>query len=130
MADTFSEQDLASIEGPRATKEPGTVQWCWQTISALQHMWNSLHLNYEHYMTILSEAEEQHIWNKVPPEKPYGSKAEMLKRVEVGDSRDVQKRMKIQTLAAQARALQKQGNTKKGSKDLSTATYPPMLTCA
>lgn len=118
MDSTFSEQDLASMEGPRATKEPGTTQWCWQTISALQHMWNSLHLNYEHYMTILTEAEEHFIWDKVPPEKPYGSREEMLKQVEVGDTRDAQKRMKVQTLAAQAKSLQKQGNTSKASKNM------------
>ena len=118
MANTFSEQDMASMEGPRVAKEPGTTQWCWQTISALQHMWNSLHLNYEHYMTILAEAEDHYIWDKVPPDKPYGSKEEMLKQVEVGDTRDAQKRMKVQTLAAQAKALQKQSNTSKSSKDM------------
>ncbi len=118
MADTFSEQDLASMEGPRAAKEPGSTDWCWQTISALQHMWSSLHLNYAHYMAILEEAEEHLIWDKVPPDKPYGSKDEMLKQVEVGDTKDAQKRMKVQTLAAQAKALQRRGNTNKDSKDL------------
>lgn len=107
MAREFSEQDLASMEGPRAIKEPGSTEWCWQTISALQHMWSSLHLNYEHYMGILAEAEEQAVWEKIPPEAPYGSKENMLKQVEVGDTKDAQKRMKVQTLAAQARALQK-----------------------
>ena len=109
MTNGFSEQDLASMEGPRAMKEPGTPEWCWQTISAMQHMWNSLHLNYEHYMTILGEAKQERIWEKVPPDKPYGSEDTMLKQVEVGNAKDAQKRMKVQTLAAQARALQKHG---------------------
>ena len=117
MTSEFSEQDLASMEGPRAMKEPGSTEWCWQTVSALQHMWNSLQLNYEHYMVILAEAEEQAVWDRIPPDAPYGSKENMLKQVEVGDMKDAQKRMKVQTLAAQARALQKNSALRQG-KDI------------
>lgn len=110
----ITDQDRASMEGPRALKEPGTTDWCWQTVSALQHMWQSLHLNYEHYMSILTEAEEQAIWEKIPPDDPYGTKEKMLKQVEVGDSKDAHKRMRVQTLAAQARAIQRQGRPNNG----------------
>ena len=109
MNNGITDQDLASMEGPRALKEPGTTDWCWQTVSALQHMWQSLQLNYEHYMSILTEAEEHAIWEIIPPDEPYGTKENMLKQVEVGDSKDAHKRMRIQTLAAQARAIQRQG---------------------
>ena len=68
-------------------------------------MWQSLHLNYEHYMRILAEAEEHRIWEKIPPDEPYGSESNMLKQVEVGSVKDVHKRMRIQTLAAQARQI-------------------------
>ena len=124
MVNRFTDQELASMEGPRALKDPGTVEWSWQTVSALQHMWQSLHLNYEHYMTILSEAEEHQIWEKIPPDAPYGSKENMLLQVEVGDARDAQKRMKVQTLAAQARALKKYGGEKKQDNDQGSLDYP------
>ena len=114
MTTDYSEQELASMSGPRPLKEEGSVEWCWQTVSALQHMWQSLHLNYEHYMSILTEAEEAAIWEKIPPDAPYGSKTAMLKKVEVGDSKDAHKRMRIQTLAAQAKALQKHGGARNG----------------
>ena len=109
MTNRFTDQDLASMEGPRALKDPGSVEWSWQTVSALQHMWQSLHLNYGHYMSILGEAEEHQIWEKIPPDAPYGSKENMLAQVEIGDARDAQKRIKVQTLAAQAKALQRVG---------------------
>ena len=112
----YSEQELASMSGPRPLKDVGSVEWCWQTVSALQHMWQSLHLNYEHYITILNEAEGEAIWETIPPDKPYGSKAKMLAQVEVGDPKDVHKRMRIQTLAAQARALQKNGGVRRGNE--------------
>ncbi len=116
----YTEQELASMSGPRPLKEIGSVEWCWQTVSALQHMWQSLHLNYEHYITILVEAEDEAIWEKIPPDTPYGSKVKMLAQVEVGDSKDAHKRMRIQTLAAQAKALQKRGRPvedEKGYRD-------------
>ncbi len=109
MTTGYNEQELASMSGPRPLKEPGSVEWCWQTVSALQHMWQSLRLNYEHYITLLNEAEAEAIWEKIPPDNPYGSKAAMLKQVEVGESQDAHKRMRIQTLAAQAKALQQTG---------------------
>ena len=115
MTANYTDQDLASMSGPRPLKEAGSVEWCWQTVTALQHMWQSLHLNYEHYITILNEAEDEAIWDKIPPDKPYGSKTKMLAHVEVGDSKDAHKRMRIQTLAAQAKALQKNGGRRRGS---------------
>ncbi len=113
MVREYTDQDLASMEGPRDLKERGSIQWSWQTVSALQHMWQSLHLNYEHYMTILGEAREHRIWESIPPDDPYGSEANMLKQVEVGNDKDAQKRMKVQTLAATARKIQQHGGDRR-----------------
>ena len=124
MTGRFSDQDIASMEGPRILKDPGSVEWSWQTVSALQHMWQSLHLNYAHYMTILSEAEEYRIWEIIPPDTPYGTKENMLQHVEIGDSKDAQKRMKVQTLAAQATALQRVGANQ---HEVGGATGHPLL---
>ena len=115
MVRGYSEQDLASMEGPRDLKERGSVAWSWQTVSALQHMWQSLHLNYEHYMGILAEAQEHRIWEKIPPDNPYGSENNMLKQVEVGTANDAHKRMRIQTLAAQTRQVLRRPGGEKGT---------------
>ena len=104
------------MEGPRDLKEQGSVPWAWQTVSALQHMWQSLHLNYEHYMTILNEAREHQIWEKIPPDNPFGSEASMLNQIEIGDTKDAQKRMKVQTLAATARQMKDHGNDRRGKE--------------
>ena len=118
MTTDYSEQELASMSGPRPLKEVGSVEWCLQTVSALQHMWQSLHLNYEHYMSILTEAEEAAIWEKIPPDAPYGSKTAMLKKVEVGDSKDAHKRMRIQTLGGTSEGTSKTGPACWGRKRL------------
>ena len=73
MVRKYTEQDLASMEGPRGLKK------------ALQHMWQSLQLNYEHYMTILEEA----LWEKIPPSRPYGTEANMLEHVMIGNNKGV-----------------------------------------
>ena len=81
----LSEQDQAGISGPRALKEPGEPLWCWQTISALQTQWKSLNLDYSLYMQTWQDAEEHKVWEKIPYDAPYGSKEEMLRRLEIGD---------------------------------------------
>ena len=108
MVSGYSEQDLASMDGPRDLKERGSVAWSWQTVSAMQHMWQSLYLNYEHYMGILAEAQEYRIWENIPPDNPYGSESNMLKQVEVGTVKDAHNRMRTQTLAAQTRQILQQ----------------------
>ena len=123
MPSVYSDQDRASMEGPRDLKEQGSVPWSWQTVSALQHMWQSLHLNYEHYMKILTEAREHRIWEKIPPDKPYGSEANMLSQVEVGDANDAQKRMKIHTLVATAQQIKARGGDRRG-KDHQGNAHP------
>ena len=116
MVRSYTDQDAASMEGPRDLKEQGSVSWSWQTVSALQHMWQSLHLNYEHYMRILGEAREHRIWEKIPPDKPYGSEGNLLTQVEVGNDKDAQKRMKIQTLASTARRIMQRGGDRRSKE--------------
>ena len=98
MIKPYSEQDLASMDGPRAMKEPGQPMWCWQTISALQHMWKNLNLNFEQYMSIWAEAEEHRVWEKVPYEKPFGTKENMVKELELGDDAAARTRVAVQAM--------------------------------
>ena len=103
----LSEQDEASMSGPRDMKTPGGVTWCWQTVSALQFMWKSLNLDYELYQRTWNEAESHRIWEKIPPDNPYGTKEAMLERLKVGDEEAARARVAAQAIPA--RAIQRQG---------------------
>ena len=81
----LTEQDAARVSGPIALKEPGSPQWCWQQLAALQTQWRALNFDYELYMRTWDEAESHQIWDKVPYDAPYGSKERMLEALEIGD---------------------------------------------
>ena len=66
----IEEQNTAGASGLRATKEPGDPQWCWQTISYLQSIWQSLTLDYDRYLEAWTEAEEQRVWERCPTTTP------------------------------------------------------------
>ena len=106
----LSEQDQASMTGPRDVKEPGDPLWCWQTISALQSIWKSVTIDHERYMRIWAEAEEHRVWEKVPQDAPYGSKEAMLEHLAIGD--DVTARARVAVQAMPARPLGKRGGRK------------------
>ena len=99
----IEEQTVAGASGLRATKEPGDPQWCWQTISYLQGIWQSLSLDYDRYMEAWTEAEEQKVWEKVPYDDPFGTKEEMLHQLAIGDDNQAQRRMKVQPIAKRVR---------------------------
>ena len=110
MADsTLTEQDKASMTGPRDMKTPGEVDWCWQTVSALQSMWKSLDLDYERYQRAWAEAEEHRIWERIPPTNPYGSKKAMLERLQVGDEESAKARVAAQAIPARPMPKQIRG---------------------
>lgn len=97
------EQTAAGGTGLRASKEPGEPTWCWQTISHLQRIWESLTLDYDRYMETWSEAEEHKVWEKVPYDNPFGSKDEMLKQLAIGDDKQAQRRIAVQPIARRVR---------------------------
>jgi hypothetical protein len=107
MTEMVFEQDLASMEGPRALKEPGSPLWCWQTISALQHLWQTFTLDYDRYMKVWTEAEEHRVWEKVPYDNPFGTKENMLQRLALGDQGAA--RVRVMEKAMNAEPLGKNG---------------------
>jgi hypothetical protein len=100
--DFLDEQAAAGGSGLRALKRPGDPQWCWQTISRLQSLWESLNLDFESYMTAWAEAEENRIWEKVPYDNPFGTKEEMLRQLAIGDEESAKRRVACQAIAARA----------------------------
>ena len=80
----LTEREEADV-GNRALKLPGSTSWCWQTITALQFMWENLEICLGSYIQVWHEAEEHAIWEKIPPDSPFGSKDALLERLRVGD---------------------------------------------
>ena len=107
----IGEQDQASMEGPRAMKEEGSPLWCWQTVSALQTMWKSLDLDLDRYLRTWSDAEEHSIWEKIPYDKPYGTKEAMLADLKLGDDARARARTAVQSMPV--RPAMKHGGTRK-----------------
>ena len=95
----LTEQDIAGI-GPIELKETGSPAWCWQTISHLQSLWNSLDIDLGLYEKTWAEAEEHRVWEKVPYEHPYGSKERMLAALEVGDVPAARARVAVKAMTA------------------------------
>ena len=80
-----TEQDEAQVSGPIVLKEPGSPQWCWQLIAAMQTQWRTLNFDYDLYKRTWEDAEAYEVWNHVPYDNPYGSKERMLEALAVGD---------------------------------------------
>lgn len=64
--------------GPRILKDPQSVEFAWQTCALLKTLWQHKTLSAEQWERILTEAEEHRIYERIPPEHPYGSLDAML----------------------------------------------------
>ena len=91
----ITEQDEARSSGPIVLKEPGSPQWCWQLLAAMQTQWRALNFDYELYMRTWEEAETHQVWDKVPYDNPYGSKERMLEALEIGDIPEPPRRVSL-----------------------------------
>ena len=96
--DAMMEKVQADLSGPRALKEPGTPDWCWQTIGHLQMMWNFFEGSSERYLTTLTEAEKYRVWEVVPVDEPFGSKEKMIEVLEIGDENEAKQRLQQRAL--------------------------------
>ena len=107
------EQNEAGASGLRDGKDPSDPQWCWQTISYLQGLWQSLNLDHDRYMAGWSEAEEHKVWEKIPASTPFGSKEEMLKQLELGDDKQAHRRLSVQPIARKVRLKLEHGGDRR-----------------
>src|SRR5262245_10283366 len=86
---TGKRENMALIErdrycfGPRTQKEPGSIPWCWQTIDLLKLRWQRKELTDVDFDTVVEELKAHDVWNRVPPDNPYGS-LEALLEAEIG----------------------------------------------
>ena len=98
---TITEQDEAHSSGPIALKEPGSPQWCWQLLAAMQTQWRALNFDYELYKRTWADAEAHEVWNNVPYDNPYGSKERMLEALEIGSIPEAKARVIEKAMTAQ-----------------------------
>ena len=115
----LSEREMADV-GNRSLKAPGSVEWSWQTTTALQFMWQNLELCHDSYLRIWQEAEKYTIWEKVPPDKPYGSREVMLEELRIGDEDGAN--AKVAALAAIALPMKGHDGDRRRGQDAGSHT--------
>lgn len=69
--------------GPRALKEVGSPEWCWQTVDYLKDSLRHVDERWRVSEAVLDELIKVRAWKVIPSESPYGTLDEMLKE-EVG----------------------------------------------
>jgi hypothetical protein len=102
----MTDREKASV-GPRDLKTPGSVEWAWQTLSALKHSWEVKELSVQRFESLVEELEVKRAFELVPPGKPYGSLDAMLK-AEIGET----------AATAREKVRRRQGRPKKDEKPL------------
>ena len=93
------DRDRAQV-GPRQLKEPGSPDWCWQTVYYLKDCMRHVGEEWRQAEQVLAELVKTRAWQVIPPEQPYGTLNKMLK-AEVGlDERAIKDQIKKAGLAA------------------------------
>jgi hypothetical protein len=69
--------------GPRQLKDPASVDYAWQTIALMKTRYQCQQLSIRDWEKVLEEARQYRIFERVPPEAPYGS-LDALLRTEIG----------------------------------------------
>jgi hypothetical protein len=80
----LNEREAARI-GPRQLKDPQSVEFAWQTVALLKTYYQSKQVTEGRWRKALAEAEQHRIYERVPPESPYGSLDAML-TAEIGET--------------------------------------------
>jgi hypothetical protein len=79
---------LTALYGPRDLKKPGSQEWIIQTTYYAQGVWVSLNADTKRWRQVVAELDSQEVWNKYPPEKPYGMRDAFYRAELVALSRD------------------------------------------
>jgi hypothetical protein len=89
----------AATTSPRSLKTKGSIPWCYQVIEVLKVGYRRLEDNWQEVEQDLQELEAVAAWERIPPERPYGSLEAML-RAELGVG-EIEFRHRIATAAQQ-----------------------------
>lgn len=95
----LSDRERAQF-GPRQLKQPGTAEWCWQTVSYLKDCMRHVSEEWRQAEQVLEDLVKTRAWRVIPPEQPYGTLNKMLE-AEVGlDERAIKDLIRKAELAA------------------------------
>jgi len=122
-----------SYFGPRDSKKPGSLPWCWQTLDYVKNCWKENAFSFKLWQEALDEIKEQRVWEIVPPGNPYGS-LDALLEAELGiDERTANEEVQAQARNAKALKPAKTAGPGRGNKTLDnikcfSGTNPSYLT--
>jgi len=98
-------EDMSPCErahiGPRTLKDVNSEEYAWQTTAYLKTLYGFKEASLDRWIAALEEAEQHHIYDLIPPEKPYGSMDALLV-AEIGET------VATSTTSVQARAIEAQ----------------------
>lgn len=100
--DAVLDKVRAQLSGPRTMKDPGSPEWCWQTIGHLQLMWEFFESAGGTYLSVLEEAEAYKVWEVVPEGNPFGTRENMVAVLNIGDEQAARERLRREALQAAA----------------------------
>ena len=104
LVPTLTDRDRA-LSYPRNMKEPGTPEWCWQTLELLKMRYRAVDTEWQGVQRARAELAEVKAWEIIPPENPYGSE-EALLRAELGETlQQVERRIQSAAHAARQAAV-------------------------
>lgn len=63
----------SALSGPRALKEEGSADWCWQTIDLLKRYLFNIEQTWRQADQVIGELEHVQAWKVIRPGKPYRS---------------------------------------------------------
>jgi len=100
-------------QGPRALKERGSPEWCWQTVDYLQSHMKNVSSDWERAQEVLDELKDARAWKVIPADQPYGTLDGLLRAEICLDERTIQDLIRKAELAAHGgdrRSAQFQGD--------------------
>jgi hypothetical protein len=78
----LSDRERAQF-GPRQLKQPGTPDWCWQTVTYLKDCMRHVEEEWRQAEQVLEDLMKTRAWRVIPADQPYGTLNKMLK-AEIG----------------------------------------------
>jgi hypothetical protein len=101
---------------PRNAREPGSPEWCSQTVSLLKESYKVVRIDHRRFDEYLSEVRAHKAWEKVPIGNPYGTEDRMM-MVELGRHSDeikkeldaIKRQEEVPLARAQAKAVDPKG---------------------
>ncbi len=99
-----------------AEVEPGSPEWCWQTLDGLVADYKLIDERFDEVGGALSQLKEVEAWKVIPADKPYGSLGRML-AMELGvDSKEIEREIRQ---ARKRRKIAKQSGAPTGNTNAS-----------